>query len=728
MRRIQRRSKYRIQPRDLPLDLGAARELFRHGTYLDAFDLYEQLVAAYPEAAVPLLAEVYDLYRKLPFKDRYRLYQARIYDFNIGPDEKVLDMGSGHIPFPLATHLADITLHDHHYGRAGTPFKHVAGKPVFECDIERTPFEDKAFDFVYCSHVLEHARNPERACRELMRIARRGYIETPTKAKDIFLNSAKVSNHNFAVDALDGRLIFTLYTDEEVEGFQCNILMEMHTAPRTVREKAFSALIYLKPQLVNTMFPWNERFECRMRPASAEPPVGIRNQVDAADSQVGITVADRRYHPSQDGASGSERLRFLQLHPFYPGYLRDFYQSHSKLAALSYKEQMEALIQDGFSAVHILPPSLRQYGYDTLLVVPNNVYAQERWVLEQGIHLKQNQARFYDIVRRQIETFKPDVLYICDPLTFASDFIRSLAWRPHLVAAWRAADIPQQTDWSEFDIILSSLAGIRKAALSLGARAVEEFFPGFPERISQAVQHVQPELDLVFAGQWTLSQHLQRNRYLQAIAGAASRPGRTFSCGFYLSGQLDTVTPEVAQFQHGPRFGLPMYQALRGGRIAFDARGTLELKGSHQRKIQDLAVRETANMRIFEATGCGAFLLTEHFSNLQRYFEPGREIETFGDEKELIEKIDYYLSHPEECRQIAWRGQQRCLKDFSMDKRAGDFDRIIRYHMGRRKGAGRIAQDSVPAVQRNPETVADLVSQAKAALHKPGATHSSDRV
>jgi ubiquinone/menaquinone biosynthesis C-methylase UbiE len=702
----------------LQYDLSAARELFRRRSYLNAFDLYEQFIAVYPEAAVPLLAEVYDLYQKFSYRDRYHLYQERVFNFNIGPDDKVLDMGSGHIPFPLATHLADIALQDHHYGRAGVPFKYVAGKPVFECDLESTPFEDKEFDFVYCSHVLEHARNPEIACRELIRIAKRGYIETPTKAKDIFLSSAKISNHYFYAEAFDGRLIFTPYSDEEIEGFQCSILMEMHTSPRTSREKAFSALIYLKPQLVNTMFPWNDRFEFRTRSVMADPPANTRNQADGSDAQMGITIQEGRNLVPPDISSSPARLRFLQLHPFYPQYLNDFYKNNPKLAAVSFEEQTNALIHDGFSAVHMLPPYLSQYGYDTQLVVPNNVYAQELWLAEHGIHLKKNQERFYDIVRRQIETFKPHVLYICDPVTFASDFIRSLAWRPDLVVAWRAADIPRQTDWTEFDIILSSLAGVRKAALSLGARAVEEFYPGFPARISQAVQQVQPEYDLVFTGQWTLTQHLPRNRYLESIAKAASRPGRTFTCGFYLSGQLDRVTPEVFQFQRGPRFGLPMYQSLRSGRIAFDARGTIDFKGSHQGRSQDLAGRETANMRTFEATGSGAFLLTEHFGNLQRYFEPGKEIETFRDKKELIEKIDYYLAHPEKCRQIARRGQQRCLKDYSMEKRAEDFDRIMRSYIGHRTKSDQRGTVPVPFGQQYLETVTDLVAQAKTALHK----------
>ena len=84
-----------------------------------------------------------------------RSYQARIFDFGIQPDHKVLDMGSGHIPFSLATHLADISTKDGSIGRGGASFKLMEGKPVYECAVENTPFADKEFDFVYC-WVLWH--------------------------------------------------------------------------------------------------------------------------------------------------------------------------------------------------------------------------------------------------------------------------------------------------------------------------------------------------------------------------------------------------------------------------------------------------------------------------------------------------------------------------------------------------------------------------------------------
>lgn len=681
---LGRRQKFRINLGGLQNDLSSARDKFEREAFLEGFDIYEQLVASYPDQAVNILAEVYDCYKRFPYKDRYNLYQARLFNFGIKPSDKVLDIGSGHIPFPLATHLADITLENHKYGRDGVPFKHVQGKPVFECSVEDTPFEDKEFDFVYCSHVLEHAQNPDKACNELMRIAKRGYIETPARAKDIFLNSAKVSNHKMWVEVVNGLLIFTEYTAEEIEGMQCGILMDMHCAPKTEREKAFSALIYLKPHFVNTMFIWeNEfRYEVRRLPTNANKQKLDETANKSSESSKQIDRKDIAQELRGFSPKKTKKLSFLQIHTFYSQYLSKYYEANPHLSSIPFKEQMDVLVRDGFSAVHMIAPYMDTLeDYEAQLIIANNPYSQQKWLIENNVVLPNNKNWISDILRRQIDQLKPDVLYLSDPITCDSQFVRSLSWKPSLIIGWRAANIPEGTDWSEFDIMLSSLSSLRQTALMLGAKSAEHFFPGFPGSINEMITDVQPSFDVVFSGQWTLSQHARRNHYLTEIAKAASQPERGFSCAYYLSGQVDKIPSEVAKFNLGGRFGISMYRAIRSGKIAIDARGILEIRDSEHQKTTDLAANETANMRIFEVTGCGVFLLTEYFDGLKQYFELGKEIETFRDDKELVEKIHYYLEHPNEREAIARRGQERCLSEYSMENRAKAFDKIIQKHL-----------------------------------------------
>lgn len=273
--------------------------------------------------------------------------------------------------------------------------------------------------------------------------------------------------------------------------------------------------------------------------------------------------------------------------------------------------------------------------------------------------------------------------------------------------------IPDGINWSGFDVMLSSLDALRRMAVNLGARATEHFFPGYPTKFNERITEIHTLYDVVFIGQWNLALHANRNRYLHELAKAASNSDAPFSLGLYLSGGVDTLTPEVAAYNLGSRYGTEMHKALRSGRIAIDARGILFTKNTADGKYIDLAGKQTANMRIFEATGCGVFLLAEYHDNLKDYFELGTEIETFRDDKELIKKIHYYLAHPEEREAIARRGQARCLRDYSMERRATEMDRIIRKHLALKE-----AQNQLGQISKNSNSPKDLREKASLLIHK----------
>jgi spore maturation protein CgeB len=75
------------------------------------------------------------------------------------------------------------------------------------------------------------------------------------------------------------------------------------------------------------------------------------------------------------------------------------------------------------------------------------------------------------------------------------------------------------------------------------------------------------------------------------------------------------------------------------------------------------------NPRTFEIFGCGAFQLSDIRPELKRYYDIGKEIETYTSASELVEKIDYYLSHNEERNAIAQRGYMKTMKYHTYTKR-----------------------------------------------------------
>ena len=71
--------------------------------------------------------------------------------------------------------------------------------------------------------------------------------------------------------------------------------------------------------------------------------------------------------------------------------------------------------------------------------------------------------------------------------------------------------------------------------------------------------------------------------------------------------------------------------------------------------------RNTTAGRSFEIPAVGAFLLAERTDEHLELYHEGVEAEFFGDHKEMIDKLRYYLEHETERRQIARRGHERCL-------------------------------------------------------------------
>ncbi|EXX89086.1 spore maturation protein [Paenibacillus darwinianus] len=109
---------------------------------------------------------------------------------------------------------------------------------------------------------------------------------------------------------------------------------------------------------------------------------------------------------------------------------------------------------------------------------------------------------------------------------------------------------------------------------------------------------------------------------------------------------------------------LPVDESVRyynGAKIVINVHRTAEA-GSDNRNALRLPGR-SINPRTFEIAACGAFQLTDRREDLERYYRPGIELETFESPAELVTKIRHYLEHEEERGRIAARGLARTLRE-----------------------------------------------------------------
>lgn len=192
---------------------------------------------------------------------------------------RVIDIGSGHNPHARADVLVDKFLLDD-TERSGAPVMLPAGKSFIVADACAMPFKDKAFDFVVCSHVIEHIENVGEFCMELNRISHGGYMECPSKFAETLRHPP---NHRWFVSCKNdsliieptpdgyplgwfGKLFFSLYfygtrqvTGRDVFSFAHGTTQPFHTIFNILRKILVVLWLILKP-ITYTRLSWTNGF------------------------------------------------------------------------------------------------------------------------------------------------------------------------------------------------------------------------------------------------------------------------------------------------------------------------------------------------------------------------------------------------------------------------------------------------------------------------------------
>ncbi len=214
----------------------------------------------------------------------------------------------------------------------------------------------------------------------------------------------------------------------------------------------------------------------------------------------------------------------------------------------------------------------------------------------------------------------------------------------------------------DFDLVLSYTGGIALYELKrrLGARRVAPLYGSVDPTIHRPVTPVDRFVaDLSYLG--TYAEDRQHAVEMLFIDAARRMPSRRFLLAGAMYPQAFPWTDNIFFVRHLPPPEHP----------AFFSSSLLTLNVT-RKAMADMGFCPSG--RLFEASACGAPMITDWWEGLDYFFEPRRQILVARRTEDVIEA----LSMPrEELARIARAARERTLDEHTSDHRAGEFERLL---------------------------------------------------
>ncbi|WP_409341802.1 glycosyltransferase [Paenibacillus sp. MBLB4367] len=273
---------------------------------------------------------------------------------------------------------------------------------------------------------------------------------------------------------------------------------------------------------------------------------------------------------------------------------------------------------------------------------------------------------------------RPDLVLVLEGMEFPPEQVRAIRAEGIPTAVWFTDD-PYYSDFTprlavHYDYVFTQDVGCVDFYRRLGHSNVHHM----PLAASPSVYRPLPVVlnyrkDVCFIG----SAFWNRVHFMDQVAGALARK-RVLISGWWwqrlksyrrLASQINTkawMGPlETARHYFGSKIVINIHRSA-----------TDDSWNSNRRRIP----AQSVNPRTFEIAACGAFQLTDVRSDLSTMYRPGEEIVTYHNPHDFVEKMNHYLTHERERRDISLRGLRRTLLEHTYPNRLRSMFKIMFPH------------------------------------------------
>lgn len=370
------------------------------------------------------------------------------------------------------------------------------------------------------------------------------------------------------------------------------------------------------------------------------------------------------------------KVRVLFVDHCYPKYLKSFYKRHSDIFSRTYQDVLSELMAEMFGTSDFYSSGLKKSGFEAQDVIINDLLLQTLWLKENGglnlkpwekiadkiikgsSYLSSRQSGFweYNVLLKQIDKYKPDILYMQNISYLNPIFLNKVKEKVKLLVGQIASPMPPYIFLKPYDLVISSLPNLVGEIKSRGIKSEYQKL-AFEPRVLGKIGNQKRIYDLTFVGSFT-QYHSEGTRILEQVAKFV--PIHVWGQGIeYLSS-----SSPLRNNYHDEAWGLDMYKIFSQSKIVINRH--ISVAGNYAN-----------NMRLYEATGMGAMLITDYKKNLNTLFEVGKEVLEYKSSEDLFNKINYYLKYGVKREKIAKSGQKRTLKDHNYNIRMKELAEIL---------------------------------------------------
>jgi len=374
-------------------------------------------------------------------------------------------------------------------------------------------------------------------------------------------------------------------------------------------------------------------------------------------------------------------IKFLRISSVYPGFLKIISKSVNKED--TYDELLKKIFNEKYSVSNYLSLELNKLDYECNEIIYNFKKLQNKWIKKNNLNISND-----EILYHQIKYYNPDVLFIGDVKLLDKNFVNKIKkiCKPKLILCFHCAPLSKKllSNLKFADAVVTCTKGYKIEIENITKKKTLLMHHAFSEEVKINLD-ADREIDVCFIGSLFLNDKLHTNR-VELIYGLIKNFKNSFIAinfskyfaleflVFFIRSmiKIDFIKDSkifykilfIYFFSKKPVFGKNMYSVLRKSKI---------LVNQHI-KDTDYA----GNMRLFEGTGSGCLMITDHKKELEKLFIIDEEVITYKNSDELFKKIEIYLQNLTELKKIAKKGQKKTMSNHNYSNRVNELDYFIK--------------------------------------------------